>query len=83
MPEHILARVVSFDSFGWHGLLPVGFVLAAAAATVAPANTIVSQDPAPGTKEAQGSIVNVKSKGPAALEGKPVQINQTALVVMP
>jgi MFS family permease len=42
VPEHILSRVFSFDSFGWHALMPVGFVLAAAAATVAPPSAIVA-----------------------------------------
>ena len=42
VPEHILSRVVSFDAFGSSALTPVGFALAAAAATVWPVTTIVA-----------------------------------------
>ena len=42
VPEHLLSRVFSFDSFGSHALTPVGFALAAAAATVWPVTTIVA-----------------------------------------
>ena len=42
MPEHLLSRVFSFDSFGSHALTPVGFALAAGAATIWPVTTIVA-----------------------------------------
>ena len=42
VPERILSRVFSFDSFGWHALMPVGFAVAAVVATVAPPTTIVA-----------------------------------------
>jgi MFS family permease len=42
VPEHLLSRVVSFDAFGSSALTPVGFALAAAAATVWPVTTIVA-----------------------------------------
>ena len=42
VPEHLLSRVFSFDSFGSHALTPVGFALAAGAATIWPVTTIVA-----------------------------------------
>lgn len=42
VPERVLSRVFSFDSFGWHALMPIGFAFAAAAAAVAPATSIVA-----------------------------------------
>jgi hypothetical protein len=42
VPEHLLSRVFSFDFFGSMGLTPVGFSLAAVAATVVPPTTILA-----------------------------------------
>ena len=42
MPEHLLSRVTSIDFFGSIGLTPVGFVLAAVAATVIAPTTILA-----------------------------------------
>ena len=42
VPEHLLSRAMSIDFFGSIGLTPVGFVLAAALATVVPPTTILA-----------------------------------------
>ncbi len=42
VPEHLLSRVTSIDFFGSIGLTPVGFVLAAVAATVIAPTTILA-----------------------------------------
>ena len=42
VPEHLLSRVTSIDFFGSIGLTPVGFVLAAVAATAIAPTTILA-----------------------------------------
>jgi hypothetical protein len=47
-PEHLLSRVISLDFFGSIGLMPVGFLLAAAVSDLATPGVIVTAGAAVG-----------------------------------